>query len=99
MRRDDALLLDMLVAARRTQKYTGGMTEADFFESEITQSAVMREIIVIGEAAGRVSADAQDIHPEISWREIAALRNRSSTSISGSIWSPCGKSSGTISRS
>lgn len=76
MRRDEALLLDMLLAARRIRQFVEDLTERDFFESDITQSAVMREVIVIGEAAGRVSQEVQHSHPEIAWREIVGLRNR-----------------------
>lgn len=76
MRRDDALLLDMLLAARRIRRFAEGLDEQDFLESDITQSAMMREVIVIGEAANRVSLDLQRSHPEIAWREIIGLRNR-----------------------
>lgn len=41
MRSDEALLLDMLIAARRIQRFTAGMTLDDFNHNEVVQSAVL----------------------------------------------------------
>jgi uncharacterized protein with HEPN domain len=35
----------------------------------------LQKLIVIGEAASRLSSDYQRQHPEIEWRKAAALRN------------------------
>ncbi len=76
MRDDATYLLDMLLAARKIQKYTDGISETAFRESELHQSAVIREIQVIGEAARLVSAETKAAHPEIEWEQIAGMRNR-----------------------
>jgi uncharacterized protein with HEPN domain len=42
MWRDDAYLLDILLAARRALEYTAGKTADDFARDDILQNAVMR---------------------------------------------------------
>ena len=76
MWRDDALLLDMLVAARRAQRFVGDVDRDGFEQSALHQSAVMRVLEVIGEAARKVSEATRDAHPEIPWGDIIGMRNR-----------------------
>lgn len=76
MRRDDALLLDMLIAARKIHRFTAGMTREDFVTNEMAQSAVIREFQVIGEAARMVSDETRTTYHTIQWPVIAGLRNR-----------------------
>ncbi|MCA9914904.1 MAG: DUF86 domain-containing protein [Anaerolineae bacterium] len=76
MRGDDALLLDMLIAARKIRRFTEGMTQADFDHSEMAQSAVTRELQVIGEAARMISDEAKAQHTHLEWSLISGMRNR-----------------------
>lgn len=76
MRGDDALLLDMLIAARKIQRFVVGMTVAEFRANEMAQSAVIRELQVIGEAARMVTDLTRTACAEINWRAIAGMRNR-----------------------
>jgi len=76
MWRDDAYLLDMLLAARKVQAFTRDGTWQQFQSDELTQNAVMRQIQIIGEAARKVSSDRQQQHPEIPWEQIIGMRNR-----------------------
>ena len=76
MWRDEAYLLDMLLAARKVQSFTEGVTWDQFQTDEILQSAVMRVIQIIGEAARKVSPEFKQAHPEIPWREIVGMRHR-----------------------
>jgi len=76
MWRDDAYLLDMLLAARKVMKYAEGADFKQFDQDEIMQDAIMRRIQIIGEAARKVSKEFKGEHPEIPWHEIAGMRNR-----------------------
>ena len=49
---------------------------ASFTESKVVRGAVLQKLIVIGEAAARVSEDLKCRHPEIEWGDISGLRNR-----------------------
>lgn len=76
MRDDSAHFLDMLLAARKIQKFTLDLTQAVFNQSELHQSAIIRELLVIGEAARLISDESKVAHREIKWDEIAGMRNR-----------------------
>ena len=55
MWRDDALLLDILLAAGDAREFTQGLDWTGFSNSKLHQSAVMRCVGIIGEAAASVS--------------------------------------------
>jgi uncharacterized protein with HEPN domain len=76
MWRDDAYLLDMLLAARKIQKYAQGYDFEKFAEDELLQDAVMRRIQIIGEAARKVSSEFKEAHSEIPWINIIGMRHR-----------------------
>ncbi len=76
MRSDESHLLDMLLAARKIKRFAADLTEQGFRESEIHQSAIIRELQVIGEAARLVSEPMKTQHPEMQWVQIAGMRNR-----------------------
>jgi uncharacterized protein with HEPN domain len=74
--RDAALLLDMLLAAQDAQGFVAGLGKDAFLESRLHQSAVIRSLEIIGEAANNVSPATQAAHSEIPWREITRMRHR-----------------------
>jgi len=76
MWRDDALLLDMLLAARDAREFVQGLDGPAFLASRLHQNAVVRSLEVIGEAAGKVSKGFRDGHPEVPWSDIVNMRNR-----------------------
>jgi uncharacterized protein with HEPN domain len=76
MRTDDILLLDMLVAAQKLQRFLLGRTLEGFRSNEMAQSTVIRELQVIREAAGNISNETQVECAEIEWHAIVGLRNR-----------------------
>lgn len=55
MWRDQAYLLDMQLAAADALGFAAGLDLAGFEASELHQSAILRKIEIIGEAAGQVS--------------------------------------------
>ena len=76
MWRDDAYLLDMLLATRKVQQFTQGVTWNQFQGDDLLQNAVMRLIQIVGEAARKVSPEFKQAHPEIPWQGIIGMRNR-----------------------
>jgi len=76
MWRDDALLLDILLAAGDAREFVQGLDWVGFSNSKLHQSAVERCMGIIGEAASQVSKEFQEIHPEIPWRKIIGMRHR-----------------------
>jgi len=76
MWRDDAFLLDMLLAARRVLKYAQGLDFQRFENDEVLQDAIVRRIQIIGEAARKISQEFKEAHPEIPWFEVIGMRHR-----------------------
>ena len=76
MRRDDAYLLDILIAARKALAFVADMTWEAFEISELHQNAVIRTLETIGEAARLVSQPTRDAHPEIPWERMIGMRHR-----------------------
>ena len=76
MQRDDAYLLDMLIAARRAAQHASGLNAEQFASSLLHQDASVRELQIIGEAARSVSEPTKFEHPQIDWAGIIGMRHR-----------------------
>jgi uncharacterized protein with HEPN domain len=74
LRSDRERLLDILEAVDRIEAQAA-RGRAAFAGDELTQTAVIRWIEVIGEAARGVSAELRAGHPELPWRQMVAMRN------------------------
>ncbi|MBD2234101.1 HepT-like ribonuclease domain-containing protein [Phormidium tenue] len=76
MQRDLQLLLDRLQSAELITAYTEQCSESEFAKNIQLQDAVIRRILVIAEAARRVSDSTRQALPNIAWPEINGMRNR-----------------------
>jgi uncharacterized protein with HEPN domain len=74
LRSDRERLLDMLEAIERIE-LQAAQGRAAFDQNELAQTAIIRWIEIIGEAARGVSADLRQAHPEVPWRQMVAMRN------------------------
>lgn len=74
--RDAALLLDIVLAAEDALSFIAGLDERAFLASDLHQSAVIRKLEIMGEAAGKVSKAFSAAHPEIPWTQMTGLRHR-----------------------
>ena len=75
MRDERLYLVDILEAAAAIVRFIAGMNEDEWIEDEVRQSAVMHQLIIVGEAAAHLSRDFQLHHPEIEWADIVGFRN------------------------
>jgi uncharacterized protein with HEPN domain len=76
MQRDLQFLLDMLQSAELIMIYTAECSKDEFVANVQLQDSVIRRLLVIAEAARRVSDTTQQTLPNISWQEINGMRNR-----------------------
>jgi uncharacterized protein with HEPN domain len=76
VRKDEALLLDMLLACQKIQDFTKNLSEDDFKNNALVQSAVIREFQVLGEAARMMSDAGKETYKNIPWEKIAGMRNK-----------------------
>jgi uncharacterized protein with HEPN domain len=74
--RDRATLLDLLMAAQRILEFIEDQSFDDFSQDVKTQSAVILQILILGEAARRLSPDFRDQHPQVAWSRIMRMRDK-----------------------
>ena len=68
-------LIDMLEALESITRFTHNRTIRDLLADDFFQSAVSRQLITVGEAAARLTADLRARHPTVPWGKIIAFRN------------------------
>ena len=73
---DDVYLKHILDAIACINDYIGSESHETFSEEKMIQDAVIRQIEIIGEATKRLSKEFRDMHAEISWKEIAGMRDK-----------------------
>lgn len=69
----------MQQAAAQAVGYVQGMDLAEFIADMRTQQAVLMNIVILGEAAGKVLAEHPEFatqHSDVPWRAIRGMRNR-----------------------
>lgn len=75
-RRSDRVLLGHIAECiERIDRYTDGRDRSTFYESNMVQDAVLRNLQTPAESAQRLAEPLKDTEPAIPWRSIAGFRN------------------------
>ena len=74
MNRDIAYIGHMLESIEHIKEYTKNGREY-FLGDQKTQDAVIRNIIILGEAAKNISEECKGAFADIPWKKIAGMRN------------------------
>lgn len=75
MNRNDASVLDIDTAAKRVLTFAAGLNQAELANNEEKQSAIVYQLIIIGEATKRLSSEFRAAHSSIPWKEITGMRD------------------------
>ena len=68
-------ITDILESINKIQNYVDDMKSDDFQKDEKTIDAVIRNFIIIGEAARNVPDDISAKYPDIPWQLMGDMRN------------------------
>jgi len=66
----------MLESINAIEDFSKGLTKDKLISSRLRQSAIVREIEIIGEAAKNISNSLKKKYKEIAWRDIAGTRDK-----------------------
>jgi uncharacterized protein with HEPN domain len=72
---DRIRLEHILEAIQDIEIFVGSMKREEFIWNKLVRSAVVRQLEIIGEAAGSVSDELRSKYPKIPWRIIKDFRN------------------------
>jgi uncharacterized protein with HEPN domain len=76
-KKSDAVYIeDMLRYARRAQDRIRGLSRDEFEATVEHQESVAYNIMIIGEAASKLSEETRAKYPTIPWHEITGMRNQ-----------------------
>ena len=71
----ESRLRDIIDAIQKVERYTRGMSPETFAADERTIDAVVRNLIVLGEASRRVPTAVEAQHPEVPREKMRGIRN------------------------
>lgn len=76
MREYKLYLADIVAAMDSIERFVEGLSFEEFQRDDKTASAVIRKFEIIGEASRNIPDDLKQRHPEVSWKEMAGMRDR-----------------------
>ena len=71
----DVYLHHIIEAIESIEKQIRGMTEEQFYDSEVIRRFVERKLEIIGEASKRISEEFKNQYPKVPWEKMAGIRN------------------------
>lgn len=75
MPRDDLYLFEIVQACDSVARFLQDKDIESFAHDDLVRSAVLQKLTVIGEAAGGLSVERREAHPEVAWARVRAFRN------------------------
>ena len=76
MKEDKPYLLHIKDAIDKIEKFIEGIDYSNFIEDDMIQSAVIRQIEIIGEATNHLSSKLVEKYFEVPWIDIIGMRHK-----------------------
>ena len=73
---DVVYLKHILDAILRIEEYLRGIEEEEFYQNNLVQDGVIRQLEIIGEGTKRISQKIREDHNHIPWKDIAGMRDK-----------------------
>ena len=74
--RDIASIIDIFQAGQKIISFAQNLSQESLVSDEMRLSAILYQILIIGEATKRLSSEFRQENPHISWKEIAGIRDK-----------------------
>ena len=76
-KKDDSFFIEhILESIIAVESFSKDMKKEELSENRLKQSAIIREIEIIGEATKNISKTLKDKHDNIKWKEISGTRDK-----------------------
>lgn len=76
MNRNKEAIIDLIRACNLIIQFCKNIDKETFLTDEKTQSSVLYQVVIIGEAVNRLSPDFIQSYPQIPFNAIRGMRNR-----------------------
>jgi len=76
MKEDIVFIEHILDSINAIEKFSKNINREKLLRNRLKQSAIVREIEIIGEAVKNISQGLKNKYPEVQWKEIAGTRDK-----------------------
>ena len=77
MKKDPVIFIKhILESIKNIESFSLGLSKSEFEENRMKQSAIIRELEIIGEAAKNLPVEFTAKHPHVEWNRIAGTRDK-----------------------
>ncbi len=77
LKKDPLIFIEhILESIKNIEDFSKGLSKDSLVKNRLNQSAIIRELEIIGEAVMNISNDFREKYPGIEWSKIAATRNK-----------------------
>ncbi|MDQ3250638.1 MAG: DUF86 domain-containing protein [Chloroflexota bacterium] len=76
MNRDPGTMLDIVLACRDIAEFIKAVDEYQFAANRLVRSAVIHQLLIVGEATKRLSTEFRKQHPMLPWKKMAGMRDK-----------------------
>lgn len=73
---DFAFVKHILESINAIEEFSRGINKEEFMSNRLKQSAIVREIEIIGEAVKNISEKIKKRYPKVEWKDIARTRDK-----------------------